>query len=110
AAAAELGPDQWFPKVMGDLVPQLQGVLFLVYTAGLMFLIRTFGSGIAHRSPIATLVVCSMLTGAGLYWLGGLPSGASPLLAFAAAPIVGIGKSYFWPSLLRGTAWTFPRA
>src|SRR5205823_3634555 len=27
-AAAELGPDQWFPAVMGALVPQLQGVLF----------------------------------------------------------------------------------
>ena len=66
-AAAELGPDQWFPKVMGDLVPQLQGVFFLVYTAGLMFLLRTFGSGIAHRSPIATLLVCSALTGIGLY-------------------------------------------
>ena len=40
-AAAELGPDQWFPTVMGALVPQLQGVLFLVYTAGLMFVLRT---------------------------------------------------------------------
>jgi len=47
-AAAELAPDQWFPTVMTALVPKLQGVLFLVYTAGLMFLLRTFGSGIAH--------------------------------------------------------------
>jgi len=108
-AAAELGPDQWFPKVMGDLVPQLQGVLFLVYTAGLMFLIRTFGSGIAHKSPIATLFVCSVLTGIGLYWLGGLQSGASPILAFAAATIFGIGKSYFWPTMLGVTAEQFPR-
>ena len=54
-AAAELGPDQWFPTVMGALVPQLQGVLFLVYTAGLMFLLRFYGSGIAHKAPIATL-------------------------------------------------------
>src|SRR5207247_5002918 len=50
-AAAELGPDQWFPTVMGNLVPKLQGVLFLSYTAGLMFLLRTFGSGIAHKNP-----------------------------------------------------------
>ena len=38
-AAVEMGPDQWFPKVMGALVPQLSpdagsGVLFLVYTPG----------------------------------------------------------------------------
>jgi MFS family permease len=108
-AAAELGPDQWFPKVMGDLVPQLQGVLFLVYTAGLMFLIRTFGSGIAHRAPIATLLVCSVLTGIGLYWLGGLQTGASAALAFAAATVFGVGKSFFWPTMIGVTAEQFPR-
>jgi MFS family permease len=108
-AAAELGPDQWFPKVMGDLVPGLQGVLFLVYTAGLMFLLRTFGSGIAHKAPIATLVVCSMLTGVGLYWLGGLQPGASAVVAFAAATVFGIGKTYFWPTMLGVTAEQFPR-
>jgi MFS family permease len=108
-AAAELGPDQWFPKVMGDLVPQLQGVLFLVYTAGLMFLLRTFGSGIAHKNPIGTLVVCSVLTGVGLYWLGGLQPGTSAAVAFAAATIFGIGKTYFWPTMLGVTAEQFPR-
>jgi MFS family permease len=66
-AAAELAPDQWFPAVMGALVPQLQGVLFLAYTAGLMFLLRFYASGIAHKAPIATLVVCSLLTATGLY-------------------------------------------
>jgi MFS family permease len=108
-AAAELGPDQWFPSVMGALVPQLQGVLFLVYTAGLMFVLRTFGSGIAHNSPLGTLVVCSILTGIGLYWLGGLQPGASPLVAFAAATLFGIGKTYFWPTMLGVTAEQFPR-
>lgn len=108
-AAAELGPDQWFPKVMGDLVPQLQGVLFLVYTAGLMFLLRTFGSGIAHRSPIATLLVCSALTGIGLYWLGGLKIGVSPVIAFAAATVFGVGKTYLWPTMLGVVAERFPR-
>jgi len=108
-AAAELGPDQWFPKVMGDLVPQLQGVLFLVYTAGLMFLLRTFGSGIAHKNPIGTLFVCSILTGVGLYWLGGLQPGTSAVVAFAAATIFGVGKTYFWPTMLGVTAEQFPR-
>lgn len=108
-AAAELGPDQWFPSVMSALVPQLQGVLFLVYTAGLMFLLRTFGSGIAHRNPIGTLFVCSILTGIGLYWLGALRPGTSALVAFAAATLFGVGKSYFWPTMLGVTAERFPR-
>src|SRR6185436_3447429 len=108
-AAAELGPDQWFPTVMNGLVPQLQGVLFLVYTAGLMFLLRTFGSGIAHRNPIGTLFVCSILTGLGLYWLGSLQPGTSTVVAFAAAPLFGVGKSYFWPTMIGVTAEQFPR-
>lgn len=108
-AAAELGPDQWFPTVMGALVPQFQGVLFLVYTAGLMFLLRFYGGGIAHKAPIPTLIVCSVLTAVGLYWLGGLQPGASPVVAFAAATVFGVGKTYFWPTMLGVTAEQFPR-
>jgi MFS family permease len=108
-AAAELAPDQWFPAVMGALVPQLQGVLFLVYTAGLMFLLRFFGSSIAHQAPIPTLLVCSVLTAVGLYWLGSLQPGASPIVAFAAATVFGVGKTFFWPTMLGVTAEQFPR-
>jgi len=109
-AAVELGPDQWFPTVMSALVPQLQGVLYLVYTAGLMFLLRTFGSGLAHKSPIATLLLCSGLAGVGLYWLGGLQAGAaSPLTAFMAATVFGIGKTFLWPTMLGVTSEQFPR-
>jgi MFS family permease len=108
-AAAELGPDQWFPSVMTALVPGLQGVLFLVYTAGLMFVLRTFGSAISHKSPLGTLIVCSILTGVGLYWLGGLKPGDSAVMAFAAATIFGVGKTYFWPTMLGLTSEQFPR-
>ena len=110
-AAAELGPDQWFPKVMGDLVPAFQnsGVLFLVYTAGLVFVLRTWGSAISHKSPLGTLIVCSVLTGLGLYWLGSLKPGDSTVLAFAAATIFGVGKTYFWPTMLGVTSEQFPR-
>jgi len=113
-AAAELGPDQWFPKVMGDLVPNLNpsagsGVLFLVYTAGLMFLLRTFGSHISHKRPLTTLVVCSLLTFCGLYWLGSLRPGASAVVALAAATTFAVGKTYFWPTMLGVTSEQFPR-
>ena len=108
-AALELGPDQWFPSVMSALVPQLQGVLYLVYTAGLMFLLRTFGSGIAHRSPIATLAVSSGLAAIGLYWLGALNPGASALTAFLAATVFGVGKSFLWPTMLGQTAQRYPK-
>ena len=108
-AASELGPDQWFPTVMGQLVPQLQGVLFLVYTAGLMFVLRFYFSGWAHHEPIRALLICSALTGIGLYWLGGLEPGTSPFIAFAAATVFGVGKTYLWPTMLGVTAEQFPR-
>ena len=107
-AAVELGPDQWFPSVMGSLTG-IQGILFLVYTAGLMFILRTYFAGVAHASPIGTLVVSSVLAALGLYWLGSLQPGASPIIAFAAATIFGIGKTYFWPTMLGVTAEQFPR-
>ncbi|MSO51706.1 MAG: MFS transporter [Acidobacteria bacterium] len=107
-AAVELGPDQWFPSVMSSLTG-MQGILFLVYTAGLMFVLRTYFADIAHRSPIGTLVACSILSAAGLYWLGSLQPGASPMVAFAAATLFGVGKTYFWPTMLGITAERFPR-
>jgi MFS family permease len=109
-ASIELGPDQWFPSIMSALVPQLQGVLYLAYTAGLMFLLRTFGSGVAHKSPIGTLLVCSGVAALGLYWLGGLEAGpATPLIALMAATVFGVGKTFLWPTMLGMTAERFPR-
>jgi MFS family permease len=109
-AAIELGPDQWFPSVMQGLAPQMQGVLYLVYTAGLVFLLRTFGSGIAHRSPAAMLLVCSIVAGIGLFWLGTLQPGVSSAsTAFAAATVFGIGKAFLWPTMLGLTSERYPR-
>jgi fucose permease len=108
-AAAELGPDQWFPKVMGDLIPNLQGVLFLVYTAGLMFLIRTFGGDISQRNPLGTMIGCAVLSFIGLYWLGSLRPGDSAVIAFVAATVFGIGKTFFSPTMLGLASEQLPR-
>jgi MFS family permease len=108
-AATELGPDQWFPSVMSALTG-LEGILFLVYTAGLMFVLRFFAGPLAHRiSPLGMLVGCAVLSAIGLYWLGGLQAGVSPVIAFAAATVFGVGKSYFWPTMIGVTAEQFPR-
>jgi hypothetical protein len=95
-------------------VPQLSpeagsGVLFLVYTAGLMFVIRMWGSVFSHKSPLGTLVVSSALAGAGLYWLGSLDTSTSAVVALTAATIFGIGKTFLWPTMIGVTAELFPR-
>jgi MFS family permease len=113
-AATEMGPDQWFPRVMGALVPQLSpeagsGVLFLVYTGGLMFVLRIWGSAITHKSPILTMVVSSLLSAIGLYWLGALDRSSSAVVALTAATLFGAGKTFLWPTMLGITAEQFPR-
>ncbi len=105
-AATELGPDQWMPSVMGQ-VAGIQGILFLVYTAGMMFVLRFFGGALAHRfSPMGLLTICSVLSAVGLY---ALSYATTPLLAFGAATIFGVGKTYFWPTMLAVTSERFPR-
>jgi MFS family permease len=105
-AATELGPDQWMPSVMGQ-VAGIQGILFLVYTAGMMFVLRFFGGALAHRfSPMGLLTICSILSAVGLY---ALSHATTPLLAFGAATIFGVGKTYFWPTMLGVTSERFPR-
>ena len=118
-ASTELGPDQWFGKVMGDITGwKADGILFLCYTAGLMFVLRFFFGGVVHRfSPFAVLTICAVLAGIGLYWLGALPlpaagtkaSGGAVMTAFLAATVFGIGKTYFWPTMLGVTSERFPR-
>lgn len=105
-AATELAPDQW----VGSLITQLtgmQGILILVYTAGLMFVLRFFGGPMAHKfSPFGLLSLSAILAAAGLFLLGGVKT---PTDAFLAATLFGIGKTYFWPTMLGVTSELFPR-
>jgi fucose permease len=88
-------------------VAGIQGILFLVYTAGMMFVLRFFGGALAHRfSPMGLLTICSILSAVGLY---ALSYATTPALAFGAATIFGVGKTYFWPTMLGVTSERFPR-
>lgn len=107
-AITELGADQWFPSIMRQLTG-LDGILFLIYTAGLVFIMRSAVGRYVHRSPFFALTLCSALCAAGLWMLGSLHPGDSVFAAFAAATLFGIGKSLFWPTMLGITSERFPR-
>jgi len=105
-ASTELGPDQWVGSVITNLAG-MQGILILVYTAGLMFLLRFFGGGMIQGfSPMLVLTGSAVLSGLGLYMLSSV---ATPVQAFVAATIFGIGKTYFWPLMLGVTSERFPK-
>ena len=84
-------------------------MLFLVYTGGLMFVLRMWGSNVTHKSPVATMIVSSLLSAIGLYWLGALDSSSSAVVALIAATLFGIGKTFLWPTMIGITAEQFPR-
>ncbi|MBM3740928.1 MAG: MFS transporter [Acidobacteria bacterium] len=106
-ASTELGPDQWVPSLVTNLTG-MQGILILVYTAGIMFLLRFFGGRLAHAlSPMGLLTISAVLSAAGLFGLAGV---STPVQAFAAATIYGVGKTFFWPLMLGVTSERFPKS
>jgi MFS family permease len=105
-ASTEVAPGQWVPSLITNLTG-MQGILILVYTAGIMFVLRFFGGALAHRlSPVGLLTACAALSAIGLY---GLSMVRTPAQAFAAATVFGVGTTYFWPTMLSVTSERFPK-
>ena len=108
-ATTELGVDSW---ITGLMEPNMSAIglsagWVLVYTSGIMMVLRFFAGPIVHRiSPLGLLAVCSVIAAAGLFAL----SGAEAALAIlGAATLYGIGKTFFWPTTLGIVAEQFPR-
>ena len=105
-ASAELAPGQWVNIALSNIVG-MQGILLLVYVSALMFVMRHFAGPIVSRiSSVGLLFVSSVAASAGLYLLS---LANSPILAFAAATIWGIGVYYLWPTMLSIASVRFPR-
>jgi MFS family permease len=107
-ASTELGPQNWQNSVMqSKLSVPYAGTLILVYTSGLMFVLRHFAGPLAHRiSPIGILTASAILSFIGLYLLS---FATNVFTAFAFATIFGLGIAYFWPTMLGVTSERFPK-
>jgi MFS family permease len=105
-AATELGPQKWQESVM-QRTAHVSGTLILVYTSGMMFILRHFAGPLAHAmSPVGMLTVSALLSAVGLYLLSTAETAAT---AFTYATIFGLGIAYFWPTMLGVTAERFPK-
>ncbi|NQX87446.1 MAG: MFS transporter [Halioglobus sp.] len=105
-AASELAPGAWVDIALTNTVG-IPGILVLVYVSALMFVMRHFAGPIVKRiSSIGLMIVSCAAAGLGLYLLS---LADSPLLAFAAATVWGIGVCYMWPTMLGIVAERFPR-
>jgi len=105
-AATELGPNQWQESVL-TRTAGVSGTLVFVYTSGLMFCLRFFAGPVARRiSPVGMLAVSSLVSAIGLYWLSAV---STPVMAFVAATVFGLGIAFVWPTMLGVTAERFPK-
>ena len=102
----ELGTDSWIANLMTNIA-SMKGILVLVYTSAIMFVLRFFAGPIVHKiSPLGLLCSCATLAMAGLLWLGNAQAG---IAVFLAATVYGVGKTFFWPTMLGVVSERFPK-
>jgi MFS family permease len=108
-ATTELGTDGWIQDIMGSvLASQTTGILFLVWTATIMFVLRFFAGPIVHRiSPLGLLAASAAVASIGLFWLSS--AGSALIVLFLAATFYGFGKTFFWPTTLGVVSEQYPR-
>jgi MFS family permease len=103
-AATELGTNQWIAELLSQIgVP---AILLLVFINGIMALGRANAGFILKRfSSAGLLLVSSILSFIGLFWLGY----AVGYTAFIAAGIFALGVCFFWPTMIGFVAENLPR-
>lgn len=107
-AITELGTDSWISDLISPEMAKLglQGGWVLVYTSAIMFVLRFFAGDIAHKiSPLGLLAACSAIAAIGLYMM----SFSSGIMILLAATIYGLGKTFFWPTMLALVSERFPK-
>lgn len=104
----ELGTDMWIQNITGNILQDpTKGIMLFIYASALMFVLRFFAGPIVHRiSPLGLLLVSAILATIGLYTLGNATTG---IIMIVAVTIYGIGKTFFWPTMLGVVGERFPK-
>ncbi len=106
----ELGTDSWITNITERVLNNQDWALgAFIWTNALMFTLRFFAGPIVHRiNPVGLLFVSACLGTLGL-WLLGQPFTDSVWPWVAAVTVYGIGKTFYWPTLLGTISERFPR-
>jgi MFS family permease len=106
----ELGTDSWIQNITGTIMDNKQyGTMLFIWTSGLMFILRFFAGPIVHKiSPLGLLFVSAVLGCIGLLLLGSATGSLAILICIVAATVYGLGKTFFWPTMLGVVSERFP--
>jgi MFS family permease len=103
----ELGTDSWITRITGSILDTTTGQWLFVYTSSLMFVLRFVAGPIVHKiSPLGLLFLSAVLATVGLFTLGGVQTTAA---ALATLTIYGLGKTFFWPTMLAVVSERYPK-
>jgi len=97
-ATTEIGTDGWITGIMeGVAKEKFHPGWILVYTSAIMMVLRFFAGPIVHSlSPLGLLAISAVLAIVGLTTL----SFTTGVMIFVAATLYGVGKTFFWPTML----------
>ena len=96
-ATTEIGTDGWITGIMEGVVGEKLAGWVLVYTSAIMLVLRFFAGPIVGKTtPLGLLVISSILAIIGLNLL----STAAGTMIIVAATLYGLGKTFFWPTVL----------
>jgi len=107
--AVELGTDNWIQNITGNILTSEQGKWLFVFTSLMMFALRFCSEFIEKKiglSPVGILLVCALLACLGLNLTSRIESFGFALVALS---IYGVGKTFFWPTMLAVASDRFPR-
>lgn len=110
-ATTEIGTDGWISSLMTEPMTAAgyNSAWVLVYTSAIMMVLRFCAGPIVHKlSPLGLLATCATLAILGLTALS-KTVGAGIAAIFAAATLYGVGKTFFWPTMLGLTSEQCPK-
>ncbi|MCC6383498.1 MAG: hypothetical protein IT304_13405, partial [Dehalococcoidia bacterium] len=107
--AVELGTDGWIQNITGNILNPAEGKILFVITSLVMFALRFTADFIEKRiglSPVGILLVCSLFAIVGLLLTSRIETFAGAMFALL---IYGVGKTFFWPTMLAVASDRFPQ-
>jgi MFS family permease len=106
----ELGVDTWIIDITKVVLANPDtALLVFIWTNVLMFTLRFFAGPIVHKiSPLGLLLASAVLGTIGLILLG-VPAINTTPLWLVAVTVYGLGKTFYWPTLLGVISERFPK-
>lgn len=102
----ELGTDSWITNITNEIAAG-QGLYLFIWASSIMFVLRFFAGPIVERiNPLGLLFLSACMGCLGLLLIGWSNTGA---MVWGAVTIYGLGKTFFWPTMLGVVGERFPR-